>query len=561
MLCGFWTLPLQAQNRYDIVIDELMADPSPVVGLPNNEWIELKNVTGHVINLQGWRISDLTSTSGPLPSFVLQPDSFLIVCSSGALNTMSAFGTAISVTSFPSLDNDGDLITLRSSTGKVIYAVNYAVAWYESELKKDGGWSLEMKDPASPCTSKQNWTASISTSGGTPGKKNTVDAWITDQTGPRLLRSYSTDSLTVVLVFDEPVDSLAATDPAHYRFSNPLNPLSIRTDPPLFNTVTIRLNAAMQTGNVYDITAMNIPDCRNNIMNGPGSVRTGIASDPVTGEWIINEILFDPRPSGGDYLELFNNGHHIFDASRLYIANRNSSGTIASVKPISSIHYFIYPGDHIVLTEDAAALDRAYFLKDPDAVLEMPVMPAFPETEGFALALNANGNIVDELHYNKDWHFKLITDPEGVSLERIDPAGRTQDPMNWHSASYVSGYGTPGYKNSQYKRTDPAPETVSVSPSLFSPDNDGRDDVAVIRYDADRTGVVATVTIFNASGIPEKVLARNQLTGMHAEWKWDGLDDHGRALPAGVYIVLTRLFSTDGKMADLKNGVVLVRTL
>jgi len=561
MLCGFWTIPLTAQNRYDIVIDEIMADPSPVVGLPNNEWVELKNVSGHAINLQGCRLSDLNTVSGPLPSFILQPDSFLIVCSSGALNTMTAFGTAVSVTSFPSLDNDGDLISLRSSAGKVIHAVNYSVKWYESELKKDGGWSLEMKDPARPCADKNNWAASTASNGGTPGKKNEVNASITDQTGPRLLRSYSTDSVTIVLVFNEPVDSLAATDPAHYRFSHSLSPLSIRTNPPLFNSVTILLQTAMQAGTVYAITATGIPDCGNNSMNGAEQIRAGIASDPVAGEWIINEILFDPRPSGGDYLELFNNGHHIFDASRLYIANRNSGGTVASVKPISSVPYFIYPGDHIVLTEDAAALDREYFLKDPDAVLEMPVLPAFPETEGTALALDANGNVVDELHYNKDWHFKLITDPEGVALERIDPAGHTQDPMNWHSASYVSGYGTPGYKNSQYKRTDPAPETVSVSPALFSPDNDGRDDVAVIRYDADRTGVVATVTIFSASGVPVKVLARNQLTGMHAEWKWDGLDDHGRALPAGVYIVLTRLFSTDGKMADLKNGVVLVRTI
>ena len=48
----------QVANRYDIVIDELMADPAPVTGLPNNEWIELRNTSLSAINLSGWRIGD-----------------------------------------------------------------------------------------------------------------------------------------------------------------------------------------------------------------------------------------------------------------------------------------------------------------------------------------------------------------------------------------------------------------------------------------------------------------------------------------------------------------------
>ena len=54
---------LLSQNRYDIVIDEIMADPSPQVGLPSNEWIELNNTTTFPINLQGWKISDATGTT------------------------------------------------------------------------------------------------------------------------------------------------------------------------------------------------------------------------------------------------------------------------------------------------------------------------------------------------------------------------------------------------------------------------------------------------------------------------------------------------------------------
>ena len=83
----FLLIPFLAfsQNRYDVVIDEIMADPSPQVGLPNNEWIELKNMANAVINLQGWRIGDANGQSGPMPNFDLQPDSFVIVCTSSAV--------------------------------------------------------------------------------------------------------------------------------------------------------------------------------------------------------------------------------------------------------------------------------------------------------------------------------------------------------------------------------------------------------------------------------------------------------------------------------------------
>jgi hypothetical protein len=175
-----------AQNRYDVVIDEIMADPTPQVGLPANEWLELKNTTGSAINLQNWRIGDATGQSGPLPNFTLQPDSFVIVCTGSAVSAMSTFGTTIAVTSFPSLDNDGDQLFLRAANGRTIHAVSYSSSWYQNEVKKDGGWTLEMIDTKSPCAGISNWKASIHVSGGTPGKKNVVDAVNNDATAPRL---------------------------------------------------------------------------------------------------------------------------------------------------------------------------------------------------------------------------------------------------------------------------------------------------------------------------------------------------------------------------------------
>src|SRR6187402_2740814 len=115
----------QTAERLDVVITEIMADPSPAVGLPNAEFIEVKNVSSTPFNLNGWKISDATSNATITANFILQPDSIAILCANGNVTAFSIFGRTIGVTGFPSLDNDGDIISLRSPQGKTSHGVNY----------------------------------------------------------------------------------------------------------------------------------------------------------------------------------------------------------------------------------------------------------------------------------------------------------------------------------------------------------------------------------------------------------------------------------------------------
>jgi len=552
---------LLSQNRYDIVIDEIMADPSPQVGLPSNEWIELKNTTAAPVNLQNWRIGDAGGLSGPMPNFTLQPDSFVIVCTSSAVAAMSAFGTTISVTSFPSLDNDGDQLFLKAANGTTIHAVGYASGWYQNELKKEGGWTLEMIDTKSPCAGISNWKASVHVTGGTPGKKNSVDAINNDATAPQLKRAYTTDNITIILVFDEPVDSLSGATVSNYSIDGGLTIISATTIPPLFNWVQLKVATALNINTVYTITALNVRDCKNNTIGSSNKARVGLPSDATTGEWIINEILFNPRSNAYDFIELYNNSNKIFDASKLYIANRNSSGVISSIKALSPLPYYIFPGDYIVETEDADNLALQYLVKNPENVLLLSSPPSFPDDEGTVVALNFQGNVVDEVKYKDDWHFKLIDNAEGVSLERIDPDGTSQDETNWHSAASTAGYGTPTYKNSQYKLVQSINAAIAISPNVFSPDNDGRDDIATVQYAVTEPGYIANVTIFDAAGRPVRNLVRNGILGLSGYWNWDGLDDKGLKLPVGTYIIFSEIFNLQGKKQKFKNTVVLARKL
>lgn len=557
----FCSVIAHSQNRYDVVIDEIMADPTPQVGLPNNEWIELKNTSPAPINLQNWRIGDATGQSGPMPNFTLQPDSFVIVCTGSAVAALSAYGTTISVTSFPSLDNDGEQLFLKAANGSVIHAVSYTSSWYQNAVKGNGGWTLEMIDTKTPCAGSDNWKACVDPLGGTPGKKNSVEAINTDQSPPSLIRTYTIDSVTVILVFSEPVDSLKGATIANYSIDGGLSIFAATTLTPLFDRVQLKLNNKMSLRTVYNIIATNITDCKGNAIGSNNHARAGLAEDVAPLDMVVNEILFNPRSNGYDYVEFYNRSNKIFDASKMYVANRNSTNAISSITALTTISTLIFPGDYIVSTEDAINLQGNYLVKFPENVLEVSSLPSFPDDKGFVLLLNAQGNIVDEVDYSDDWQFKLIDNDEGVAIERIDPDGLSQDPNNWHSAATTAGYGTPTYKNSQYKQPPGINATIEISPKVFSPDNDGRDDIATVQYKITDPGYVANITIFDAAGRPVRSLVQNAILGASGYWNWDGLDDKGRKLPVGTYIIYTEIFNLQGKKDKFKNTVVLARKL
>jgi hypothetical protein len=166
----------------------------------------------------------------------------------------------------------------------------------------------------------------------------------------------------------------------------------------------------------------------------------------------------------------------------LYIANRNSTGVISSIKQLSAENNLLFPLDFMVITEDPDIIKRDFITKNMEAFITVASMPSYNDDKGDVIILNAQGNSIDELQYDEKWHFKLIDNREGVALERIDYNAATQQQDNWHSAATSAGYGTPTYKNSQYKLNDAVKGTVIITPEIMSPDNDGVDDFATVSY-------------------------------------------------------------------------------
>ena len=552
------TFSFHIPQRYDIVIDEIFADPSPMVGLPGYEWIELKNTSAYPINLKGWHLNDPTKTSGQMPDFIIQPDSFVIVSSATALAGLSVFGKTISVTSFPSLDNDNDLIYITDAFGKTIHAVKYSSDWYQNELKKHGGWSLEMIDTKNPCSGSSNWKASKDNSGGTPGRKNSIDGINKDEKSPNILNAFADNPTTITLVFSEPIDSLKAASINNYTFDNGLSAINVKAIAPLFDKINITLDKSISEGIIYKLKATNISDCSGNEIGLNNEARFGLSQDADSFDIVINEILFNPLPLGVDYVELYNRSDKIIDLSKLFITNRNSSNQLSSIYQLATQEFLLFPKDFMALTTDPEIVKSQYITKNPNAFLKIKSLPSFPNDKGNVIILNAQGNMVDEVGYSDKWHFSLLHNTKGVSLERINYDGPSLQ-NNFHSAATSAGYGTPGYKNSQYQLVEKIRGDITVTPEIFSPDNDGYDDFATISYSFPSAGYVANITIFDASGRVVRYLEKNALSGIKGYYRWDGLDDKKRKLPQGIYIIYTEIFNKDGIKKQFKNTIVLAR--
>ncbi|HEU4469499.1 MAG TPA: lamin tail domain-containing protein [Flavisolibacter sp.] len=542
---------------HDIIIDEIMADPSPPVSLPEAEYIELKNTSAYKIDLAGWRLGFNQNLTAPLPACMLLPDSFVLLTHPSHAAAVSAYGRVLPLPSMPSLSNEGGLLYLQSPAGLTIHALAYNNDWYGSEIKKTGGWSLEMVDTRNPCTGKGNWKASTAIQGGSPGRKNATDAVNLDEAPPRLLRTFSIDSLTLAAVFDEGLDSLSASAISSYNLG--LSLTAALPKAPMFNQVVLILAAPMQGEKVYTLSVTGIRDCRGNAMAGENKAKAGLTSLPTAHDIVLNEILFNPPSAGADYVEIYNRGNKVVDVHNLFLASRNGAGQLTTAIRLSEVPLQLFPGEYLVITEDPDALYKSYFVKTPSSVLPCKPLPSLPDDEGTVVLLSSSGEVVDEFSYSEKYHFKLIANAEGVALERVDPSGESQAPQNWHSAASSAGYGTPGYLNSQYRLLGDIEQAIEVEPRVVSPDNDGFDDAAIIRYSMETAGYVANLVIFDAGGRPVRYFLKNALLGTKGSWTWDGLDEQGKALPPGPYILQFEVFKLDGKKNQFRKVIVLAR--
>lgn len=543
-------------KAYDIVINEIMADPEPVTGLPEGEFIELYNRKPFPINLNGWSLQ-YGSFNRIFPAVTINPNGHLIVAKDSGY--MALGQCLLLLTSSTSLSNEGTTLVLRDAARHVIHTVSYSPDWFCGSFKEEGGWSLEMTDPANPCGGPENWAGSNDPAGGTPGKPNSMTGNEPDVTDPYLVRAAILDSLTVQVWFSEQMDSLRMMENVFWKLEpNSILPQGVALCGPDFRSVKLSFGEPFAKEEIYILSfGGSLCDCAGNFADSGITVRFSLPDSIVEKDIVINEILANPASGGSRFLELFNRSEKVLDLSELLISDSESSGNILpGAKPLTEEAYLIFPGDYIVFCGDRTDIKTRYRPPWPERIEQMNGFPTLDIDSGVViLARKDNFGFVDRVVYSSRMHYPLLVLEDGVSLERINADLPSCDFSNWHSAASTVGFATPGYQNSQMLQGDGSGSFLEISPKVFSPDNDGTDDLLTITINSDRPGYSADIDLYDIKGRRIRRLSGNSLLSSEGIFTWDGTTDNNTIAAIGIYILYVLLVHPDGTVKKFKRGV------
>jgi hypothetical protein len=532
----------------DLIITEIFADPSPQIGLPDVEFIEIYNRSNNAIDLAGWKLSDGSSTA-TFSSQIILPKEYWIVTSSSSVSKFTSHGKTIGLTNFPTLNNDADVLTLKTSG--TIDSVNYNLAWYQDEDKANGGWSLELIDPENTCGEGNNWIASVDLKGGTPGKQNSVFANKPDLTGPKLLAVTATQPNQLLLAFDEKLEKPLGNITFTITPTIPVSKFSFNNS--ALTEIKIELSQALVLRQLYNIQISNLRDCAGNFTQ-PNFSKLDFAlpegADSL--DIIVNEILFNPRQGGVDFLEVFNKSPKYINLKNHKIGNYEN-GVIKNAKTILS-DLIIAPLSFIAFTPDTAILKTQYLAGVSKNFYKID-LPSFNDDAGSIALVNDKGKVGDFFLYSDQYHSPLLKDKEGVSLERISLKQNSNESSNWKSASSTVGFATPGYVNSNIRPELLVGENaVRIEPEIFSPQRVGQD-FSKINYKFDQSGFIANVKIVDQQGRLIKTIANNETLGFEGFFRWDGDRDDGSKTRLGYYLVWFEVFDLNGTVRTFRERI------
>nr|MBC8374604.1 lamin tail domain-containing protein [FCB group bacterium] len=435
----------------DIRISEVMSNPQG--SEYENEFIEIFNATDHVMQINGWVLSDgngvdtISHLSGPI---WIQPSHYALIMDPGynfltgpypditndslpvyTISTDASFGSG-------GLSNGGESVIIRSPDS----SSSSEMSWTTST---ENGYSWE-RVSVSSADSLSSWLQSIDING-TPGYRNSVT--------PPLINLSLIGIEYESLLNSEPVEILlhiknlgeylvSEFDVSVYRDDNQNGEkdeqewdLNVHFNSQLITQeeLQIPLTLFSLVPGLHQLEARVLVE--NDEIAEDDSLRFQIIGPYPKDIISITEIMFSPSPEQqGEWIELQNRSGGEVSLQGWTMSDANQTRHL-----ISDSLLFIDSFDYLSLC--ASSNMTNYFGVEPREGLELNSWPALNTSSDSVRLFDATGQLVASVFYRGSWG------ESATSLERRHPDIYPYEEINWVASTHVDG-GTPSSMNTRH---------------------------------------------------------------------------------------------------------------
>lgn len=516
-------------HRYQagqIKINEILADPSPVAGLPETEFVELVNTDSFDISLAGWTWAD-PQTQAPLPRLVLSPGEHLLLVPNQTAAAWNGFGKVAALQPWPSLNNERDELWLLGPDGTASDSLFYEHSWLGTSARMQGGYTLERVNLQSSCMNARNWGGSNDPSGGTPGRTNSIAGEMAQQPIPELLLARIEPGDTLNLQFSHAVGG------GQMRIAGDTVAL-----PPgrLRSNWRLALPPSLASLDSFSLDLNDIRDCEDQTVSvAPWFFRrpqTNQSASPV-----FSEIYYQPAEGGTPYVELFNAGESSLPLHLLWLAQLNAQGLASQSQPLGLAGDWWMPGTYLVFCRDTSALQRD-FGPIPSYNRRQLSSSLGTLSSGGRLALQwANGENVAIASYHDSLHHPLLNNTKGRALEKITGKWDSQ----W-SSSPGATRGSPGRQNNRTSTLQQHRKLLSLSKQILRPNEL---EPVFISISVDKPTMIE-VSLWTAEGRELGKIEQQTLLEGEISYAFDG-SWQKQTLATGSYVIKLMYYLLDGE--------------
>jgi hypothetical protein len=312
---------------------------------------------------------------------------------------------------------------------------------------------------------------------------------------------------------------------------------------------------AMRENTTYEFQMRGAQDCYLNQIQDT-VIQIAIPLEPEPGEILINEVLFNPKPYGVDFVEVINSSSNILALNNCRFGVVDKDSQLVNLLHLTSKPQVIFPDEVYCFSENCEVLGSHYRHYDSSHCVTVKELPSLPDKEGAVLLYRYDGELLDRLDYVEGLHHPFLDSKEGVSLERRSVQRPTQQLENWASAAKNVGYATPGLRNSQVLTEDSSFQW-SITHDPVTPNNDGYDDVFEARFDDTSGDKILRLTIYDRFGRLIATPVNNTLVGSRNTFLWSCKSENGDLVPPDIYIMLLEVIGPGGKIRRYKKGFTL----